>query len=413
MKKLSLSLALVFSGSVMGQNSLNIPHLDLDMTSEEYRIHLKKTEKFKGTLQDDPTISSTIALGERLSAWIRKINEGRNTESAIRLTSPTDRISTPIEKPKSYSPNLIKQRVDQVLADMPAAMKDVLTSGADLPTNAPVDDETFIKFGRLLDRQYQSAARYKSLNPYRSEYIRNAKNDVRGFYYLKKNNITDKELGDISQIPVEQLPQIKEALSQICFNSFFTSQDKCKQEVDVFEKNNILSKLYLKYIGKAKETWDNFFQIPSHARRRDIVWSGKTATVPFNTPTISKFIPYLQNNIEDEFRWNDWGLKINFGSFYFGPTLVFQPGVVPHVNALGGNQIVMDSNQPIEEYESQWTIRHEFGHVLGLPDCYHEFYDVAQDAFVQYQIDTTDLMCSRAGNMNERIYLELKQAYQK
>jgi len=90
---------------------------------------------------------------------------------------------------------------------------------------------------------------------------------------------------------------------------------------------------------------------------------------------------------------------------------VFQPGVVPHVNGLGGNEIVMDSNQPIEEYESQWTIRHEFGHVIGLPDCYHEFYDVSQQAFVNYQLDITDLMCSRAGNMNERIYNELKRVY--
>jgi hypothetical protein len=73
----------------------------------------------------------------------------------------------------------------------------------------------------------------------------------------------------------------------------------------------------------------------------------------------------------------------------------------------------MDSNQPIEEYESQWTIRHEFGHVLGLPDCYHEFYDVNARAYVNYQLDITDLMCSRAGNMNERIYKELKEAYEK
>ncbi len=104
---------------------------------------------------------------------------------------------------------------------------------------------------------------------------------------------------------------------------------------------------------------------------------------------------------------------MNFGNYSSGPRLVFEAGVVPHVNGLGGDTITMDSNQPIEEYESQWTIRHEFGHVLGLPDCYHEFYDVDLKAYVNYQLDITDLMCSRAGNMKERIYLELKKAYTK
>ncbi len=135
--------------------------------------------------------------------------------------------------------------------------------------------------------------------------------------------------------------------------------------------------------------------------------------VVFNTPSLPKFIPYLKNNIEDEFRWENWGMKMTFGNYSSGPRLVFETGVVPHVNGLGGDTITMDSNQPIEEYESQWTIRHEFGHVLGLPDCYHEFYDTDLKAYVNYQLDITDLMCSRAGNIKERIYLELKKAYAK
>jgi hypothetical protein len=72
----------------------------------------------------------------------------------------------------------------------------------------------------------------------------------------------------------------------------------------------------------------------------------------------------------------------------------------------------MDANSSLDEFDSQWTLRHEFGHVLGLPDCYHEFYDTKIEAYVNYQIDVTDLMCSRSGNMNERIFKELKRTYQ-
>ncbi len=55
--------------------------------------------------------------------------------------------------------------------------------------------------------------------------------------------------------------------------------------------------------------------------------------------------------------------------------LYFQKGVTPHVNRLGGNVIIMDAAASIEEYAIRWAIRHEYGHVLGLPDCYFEFYD--------------------------------------
>jgi bacillopeptidase F (M6 metalloprotease family) len=71
----------------------------------------------------------------------------------------------------------------------------------------------------------------------------------------------------------------------------------------------------------------------------------------------------------------------------------------------------MDANQSIEEDDSKLVIRHEFGHILGFPDCYHEFYDTELDGFVNYQLDTTDIMCSGTGAMTERMYKELKRVY--
>jgi len=53
---------------------------------------------------------------------------------------------------------------------------------------------------------------------------------------------------------------------------------------------------------------------------------------------------------------------------------VFEPGVTPHVNGIGGRIITMDANAPLDDYDVSWTIRHEYGHVLGFPDCYVEFY---------------------------------------
>jgi hypothetical protein len=407
MKKLTLCLLFIFSTMTLAHEAP--PHLDLEMTSAEYREHLKTYESLT---EDDPAITEALSLGSRLSQWITLVNQHRSESSAIRLTSSTTRGGIPIDKPSTYSPALIRERVQVILNDVPGEMKDILTSDSELPTTLPVDDVTFIKHARLIDRQYQSAARFKSIDQWRGYYADAANKDVRGYYYLTTNKIGEEELRDTVLIPEEKLVPIKEALIQICLNAT-SNLDRCSKNLEKAYDKNTLAKFYKSYISKAQKNWDSFFIIPRGARRRDIVWENNTATVPFNTPKIEKFIPYLQDNIEDEFRFEGWGLKLSFGSFTNGPRLIFKPNVVPHVNELGGNEIVMDSNQPIEEYESQWTIRHEFGHVLGLPDCYHEFYDMKKKVYVNYQFDITDLMCSRAGDMNERIYLELKKAYKK
>lgn len=403
-----LSFGLLLSGA-----SFALPHLDLEMDSQEYREHLNKLGKNKNLAPDDPAITASLKLGDRLSKWIAKINASRPADAAIRLTSATTRRGIPIETPSIYSPAIIKAGADKILAELPEAMKSIITSTSELPATTGIDDETFILHARLIDRNYQSAARYKSVNAYRMQYTSAASADVRGYYYLTQNKITAEELKDVAAIDAVKVAPIKDALIKICLNASYSSYDSCKRKINTAFTQNALAPLYLKFFPGAKKNWDNFFIIPSNGTRSDVQWTDAVMTVPFNTPSIPKFVPYLQNNIEDEFRWGNWSLKMNFGTFGNGPRLVFQPGVVPHVNGLGGNEIVMDSNQPIEEYESQWTIRHEFGHVLGLPDCYHEFFDVNLDAYVNYQLDITDLMCSRAGNMKERIYSELKKAYGK
>jgi hypothetical protein len=73
----------------------------------------------------------------------------------------------------------------------------------------------------------------------------------------------------------------------------------------------------------------------------------------------------------------------------------------------------MDENRNIQDYDVKWTIRHEFGHILGLPDCYVEFYDAKKAVMIDYQIDITNLMCSRRGHLQAKHYEELKRNYYK
>lgn len=404
--KMLLILTAIFSANLWA----HLPHMDLEMETHEYQELNARLNSYKNRQADEPGIAEAIVLGERLSQWIKVINESRTAQNAIRLTSAETRRGIPIDKPNTYSPTIIANDTQVALGQMPESMRQVLQKQVDFPSSPGMRDEDFIHHARKIDRNYQSAVRYKSLKPYIPQYVQQAARDVRGFYYIVQNGIHEQHLEDVNKIPSSKVDVIKEALVMLCLNSF-QQTSKCYKNLKSAFATNKLVPFFQEYFPKARTNWNKFFNIPKYAVREDIHWNDRTTFVPFNVPEIQRYVPYLRDNIQEEFRWEGWNLKLKFGNYPSGPRLKFVPGEVPHVNELGGNEIVMDSNQPIEEYESQWTIRHEFGHVLGLPDCYHEFYDTKLKAFVNYQLDTTDLMCSRAGNMNKRIYQELRRAY--
>lgn len=57
-------------------------------------------------------------------------------------------------------------------------------------------------------------------------------------------------------------------------------------------------------------------------------------------------------------------------------------------------EIVLARNMPFNQL--LLTVAHELGHVLGLPDCYHEFYDEKEKAVIYYTLDNSgkNLMCT-------------------
>ncbi len=386
------------------------PHMDLDMTSAEYRRLLSGRVKKDGETFG-PGLNRALRWGERLATWLEQENARRAPGDQLRLSSAQTRTSTPITTPKVYNEASITADGDALTRELPPAMLAAL-QGGDFPAALPLPDADFMVLARRVDRMYQSAARFKSLSAWIPWYTNQKRFDVRGFHFFQSNGWTEERMGGFDALPETEKAVIRGHLVGMCQNDGETSLSECRRQLRSAEAQRTLPALFTQWYYYGQQTWDDFFKIPSDAVRRDVTYaSDELMTVPFNTPSNGRFLPYLRDNIEDEFQWGPWRLRLNFGTFADGPRLTFQAGTVPHVDRLGGNQIVMDANQPIEEYESQWTIRHEFGHVIGLPDCYHEFYDTDLRAFVSYQLDVTDLMCSRAGDMNERIYQEITRVY--
>lgn len=384
-------------------------HLDPEMTHEEYQFLLKKHDAQKNFYKKETTIEATIRYGERLNSWLAVINEARRPEMILKITTASNRGSgVPIEKPYVYSVKIVEDNIKALKASMPAQMVEVIFNNAPYTKELNINDSTFRDHARKLYSVYSMAARYKLLNPNREIFVGRERKDVRGYYYLTKNKIDAFALKEFNNFSEEKKEEIFEALIKICQNDW-KSRKSCQKKVEDAIKKNNLTKFYNTYFPIAQKNWNTFFKISKDARRKDIVWSDTQASIPFTDPRNQAVKDFVFNNLTDEYRFKDWSLVLVFGAH--GPDIKFIPGVTPHVNKLGGDHIVMDSYASLDEFDSQWTLRHEFGHVLGLPDCYHEFYDTKLEAFVNYQIDVTDLMCSRSGNMNERIYQELKKTY--
>ena len=405
-------VVLFFSKIVFSQTP---PHIPLDLSSHEYQKLLDHYKNKPGVLIFDTLQSETqkaIEGGEKLSQWLKLMNRQRSAEDQIRLTSKETRKGVPIDSPNKYNERTIKEKYDTYTQEIPSEIIDVVYGQKQISAELPLEKETFIEHARKIDRLYQSAVRWTTIMlPWKTWYIENKKRDVRGYYYLNQESNLDEKLHDFQNLDLKTQDSFKEYLIGLCENEIWTTHDECVETLTTHISKNALVEYKNKYWRNSQSTWRAYFEIRDP--RRDITWTTQNpqkAMIPFINPKNKKILDFLKFNIEDEFKNNQWQLSMKFVNSGLDTAEVqFRPGVTPHVSS--GNIIVMDANTPLEEYEVKWTIRHEFGHILRLPDCYVEFYDTNEDIAINYQLDTTDLMCSRAGDFNERIYTELKRVY--
>ncbi len=413
LKSLFVSLSLALASS-----SYAAPHaLALDLNHHEYQQlwqqHQSKQHRALKPLSIDPDSQTAIDAGQKLSQWLALINQHRSEKDQIYLTSKKTRHGIPIDKPSIYGPKQISQRLNDIRAKLPKAMNDVLYGTLPISQTLPVKKETFIKWGFNVNRLYETAVRWEAvIKPYIEWYKARKARDVRGYYYLKQDKHLNKTLKQYFSYDDTKKARLKTYLINLCLNQG-QSKRSCDQAFNraANEKHNTLVNYKNKYWQGAKHNWQRFFQIQNP--RQDIQWTAanpNTMQVVFKSPNNNRIEKWLKDNIEDEFQYQDWHLAMDFIAGRSDTAYIkFEPNVTPHVT--NGNIVVMDANINIDEYEVQWTIRHEYGHILRLPDCYVEFYDEDIGAAVNYQLDVHDLMCSRAGDMNERIYLELKKHY--
>lgn len=420
MKKILLSLLAFLSFSTFAQADVEPPHIGPE-GSRFNNLHILKIERLikeriahEKDLQaseEDRNIEMLLAVGKRASQWINVVNESRTPETKLDLSSPSKSGGIPISAPQKSSTEIMMKRYADFLKSTSPLITDVITSSRPLPTNAPVSDEEFVKSLRVLDRIYQSTIRWAGARQWLSWYMNRAIYDVRGYLFLKGTPQLEETLKNYSNLTTEQQAQFSGWLLGLCRNGDFDSSD-CRSELSrAISKKNVFD-FYKRFNRYGESMYNLFFTIK--ATRPEIYWNADKSKLisPFQTPERADVTKWLKENVEDEWKSDFFNLIIDYKKNTADiPRIQFKEGVTANVNAIAGNLITMEAEYPIETKDQKWTIRHEYGHVLGLQDCYLEFYDTNEKAIIYYEIDVDNLMCSRNGHLKDTHVEQLKKAY--
>jgi hypothetical protein len=392
--------------------------LELGLTGPQLEaIHLARKAQRQGIVQladsDEQRLAPVLAAGKRLLSWVDFINQRRPADRRISLSSAETQPAYPLESPKIYNVEIVRKGFDEYAAQAPLPLRQVILQGGALTETLGVSDADFVTWGLTLNGLYETGARWLAYAARMDSLEARQQLDVRGFYFLGKEANLDAKLKGWATLPAADRERLSRWLIADCVNSLGNGA-ACPSQLALAEKSGQVADFYAKYLPAAASNYDSFFVL--EAKRADVEWTAAQPDlfrVPFIDPLKDTLRAYLADNIQDEWRWTGgWNLKLAFVPERPNTAhLEFEAGAVPHVNDVAGNVITMDANAPLSEYNVRWAIRHEYGHVLGFPDCYLEYYDRETATIQSYQLDTSNLMCSRRGHFNQRMFDELKKAY--
>lgn len=392
-----------------GKSKVTLPpvHLLPDADGPAIQAYLK-THQVILNKSNDANITAALSYGERNLNWLKMINATRPNGQQLSMTNPNNRISFPMDKPNKYNPTIIGENFLKLKAEMPKEMSTILFSTQALTAVLPIAEADYLIWARKMDRVYQSAARWQLMEPNLWYYRQRSQNDLRGYYFLNQTQNLDQKLSAWISLSSTEKQQFAAWLLQICGNAGITAS-LCQTQLNKAISTKKVIAFKNSYMSKAKDLFNSYFRI--QGTQDDVKYvNDHEQKLTFMDPLKDTLRHFLKFNLEDEWKWNGWNFRIDFAPSA-SPRMEFEAGSTPHVNGIAGDIITMDENTPLTEWEVQWVIRHEFGHVLGFPDCYIEFYSESEKAMVNYQLDTTNLMCSRAGNMKQVLYDEMKRVY--
>lgn len=380
----------------------------LDYLKEKRQKNIDKSELYELT-----SLENLLFYGKKACLWINAINSKLDPKDHLDLSSPTQSGGIPYHSPMITSTKILEERFIKFQTEASPSTVNVILNSTTLPLQAPadVDSDTFLKELRTLDRIYQATIRWTNQLDWLSYYANKIIFDVRGFIFFKSLSNPKEYLTQFDTYSPEDKKNIESHLLGLCLNGDFDRSD-CLDELKIALAKKRLFSFYERFNRYGQKIYDLFFTIKK--TRPEIFWQENEIKAFFQEPNNTVVQNWLAKNIQEEWQFDQRFLSLTFETQRPElPKIEFLEGVTAHVNEIAGNLITMEAEYPIESPDQKWTIRHEFGHILGFEDCYLEFYDTSSKSMVYYEIDVDNIMCSRNGHIKETHFNNLNLSYSK
>jgi len=364
----------------------------------------------------DPQINKKIELaikgGERLSQWTKIINQARAHSNIFQKTNITFEYSSE-RKIYFYNDKIVANDFDELLDELPEKIKKVIYQDQPFTTELPTSYYEFIYYYSRIMYVYEHAVRWKGMFELLDALEFRRVYDIRGYEQLIETNNLDYKVNNLDKLPEDK--QLKENLLSICYTAQIDSYNVfwysyCNKIINT----DIIKYKYKDYLKQAEKVHMSVFEItPRNIKVKSV---DNVTYVTAYDPGDYYLRELIKESIESKIYYKDWSLKVIFVPYNKGSKytrFVIEKEVTPHYNS-DTNIITLNQNQLDNKFNLdniKETIAHEFGHALGLSDCYIEFYDRDLKTIVYYSLESDNMMCSAGGIFTEKSYLALKKAY--
>jgi hypothetical protein len=376
--------------------------------------HFNDRSLSKSELKEVIDLKILLQAGKRSILWFEKVNSTRSPENKLDLTVKGSSKGIPLDDPLFTNTVILTDRFNLLMRELNPLVTSIIASSTELPSSLPVSDLEFIKIIRSFDVVYQHTIRWGLARENLSWYINRSLWDVRGYLFLKATPDLENKLSNWKSLTDSEKVNFKSWLLGVCHNADFDENDCYDTLTRAIKRGNALP-FYQKVVSFGEEMYQSFFQVSKTRTRPEIFWNKEKTllTSPFLLPERLDVKNWLTENVQDAWSGPQFNFQLQFLASSENPIphIEFKSGTGAHVDRIGGDTITIDADHSINNYAQRWSIRHEYGHILGFPDCYLEFYDVNIGAMVYYEIDIDNIMCSRHGSVQNEHITKLKTVY--